>query len=103
MWFNPETKKAEPQPNSYIVQCDETKAKELAKALIQQEFITVKFKDENNFVSSLYRYENDVYNNIESSDEVVFDDEAKKLPYYSVLDGTAFSLGLYGNNFELDE
>ena len=103
MWFNPETKKAEPQPNSYIVQCDETKAKELAKALIQQEFITVKFKDENNFVSSLYRYENNVYNNIESSDEVVFDDEAKKLPYYSVLDTTAFSLGLYGNNFNLDE
>ena len=91
------------QPNSYIIKCDLNKAKELAKALCQQELITVKFKDKNNFSSKLYRITNNGYNEIENSSEVVFDADAKALPYYSIINGVAFSLGLYGNKFNLDE
>ena len=90
-----------PQPDSFIIEATLDEAKKLAKDLCQKEFITLKFSDENNFVSKLYRTNKKDYSNYiekESSSKVVFDNDAQGLDGYTIVKGTCFSFGLYGND-----
>lgn len=90
-----------PQPFSYIVETTLDKAKEYAKDLCQLDFVTVKFKDENDFIANVYTTTNNEtyedYEEIESSNKVVFDKKARDCDGYTIKDGVAFSFGLYGN------
>ena len=96
-----------PNPNSYILAYPQrAQFKEivaLGNALHQEEFITIVFLGEDRFVSVAYALDGTPRAKaIWKTGSVVFDDDARAQDGYTIIDknGTAFSLGLYGNDGE---
>lgn len=94
MWKNKE------QPHSYILKCSKSLADRLASNLCQLEIITILFDSDDSFIAKVCATDDNykTYKEIESTNKVVFDDVAKTLKGYTIVDGVAFSLALYGTD-----
>lgn len=94
--------KTEPNPDTFIIQCDLDTAKSLSTKLYQEEFIIVTFNGDK-VLAEVYRTEDVDYSSYkkkEESDSVVLGDTAENLAGHTIFNDTIFSFGLYGSGSE---
>lgn len=91
-----------PNPDTFIIQCDLDTAKSLSMKLYQEEFIIVTFNGDG-VLAEVYRTEDVDYSSYKKtyeSDAVVLGQEAEKLAGHTIFNDTIFSFGLYGSGSE---